>query len=166
MASVGAYEVVNDFSKMTCSSRLLTSQDHVYADGVLVNVLHGLLRVEAVVTLSGNRHQATLDFEVTRELLQRDLRVGTHDDVGTRLVDRFAGSFALLLPNALHGETAELDSLRGAGGRSSDRIVRVRSVPKISKDRYAYRVAIRGVEKDKKENVQRVCMTSARIWNQ
>ena len=100
--SIGTYdsglEVTDSYT-----AQILTAKNDIDADGVLVNVVHGLLWVEAIVALFRNRNEAALNLEVTRKLLEGDLRVRTHDDVGTGLVDRLACLLALLLPDALHG---------------------------------------------------------------
>jgi hypothetical protein len=92
-------------------NRARTAKDHEDTNGVLVDELHSSLRVKPVVTLVRDWHQTTLDVKVTSELLERDLRIGTHDNVRAWLVNGFAGCLALFLPDALHSETAELNRL-------------------------------------------------------
>lgn len=53
----------------------------------------------------------------------------THDNVGAGVVNALAGSLAVLLPDALHGESAQLDGFRGAGSRRTDGFGGVRGVP-------------------------------------
>lgn len=107
----------------------LTAQNDIYTDRVLVDILHRLLRVQPVLALDGDGHQTALDLEVARELLERHLRVRAHDDVRAGLVDALAGGFAFRLPDALHSEAAQLNSLGGAGGGGADRVVHVGRVP-------------------------------------
>ena len=57
----------------------------------------------------------------------------THDDVWPRFVNTFPSSLALLLPDALHGESTELDGFRGSRCRSTDSLSSVGSMPQIGK---------------------------------
>jgi hypothetical protein len=90
---------------------LLTAKNDEHSDGILVNIFHGFFRVEPVVALDGDGNESALHFKVPGKLFQGNLGVGTHDDIGTRIVNTLACSFALGLPNSLHGETAKLDGL-------------------------------------------------------
>jgi hypothetical protein len=56
-----------------------------------------------------------------------------------RFMDTLAGSLALFLPDALHGQSPELYSLRGAGGGGSYRLFGGGCMPHISKDGNAYK---------------------------
>jgi hypothetical protein len=98
------------------------AEDDEHSDRVLVHKLHRPLRVKAVLALHAHRHKSALNIEVSRELLERDLRVCAHDNVGAWFVDALSLRLALLLPNLLHRQTAELDRLGRAGRRSSDRV--------------------------------------------
>src|SRR5258708_5640354 len=89
-----------------------TAKNHVYTDRVFVDIFHGFLRVKSVLAFNGDRNKSHLYFEVASEFLESYLSVGTHDNVGTRLMDRFSRSLAFLLPDALHGQPPELNGLR------------------------------------------------------
>ena len=99
------------------------SEDDEHTNSVLINELHGLLRVEPIATLLADRHQAALYVEVPGEFLESNLGVRAHDDVGTRLVDRKPLLLASFLPQTLHGEASELDSFGRAGGACAYRSV-------------------------------------------
>jgi hypothetical protein len=103
------------------------SQDHKHADGILVNGLPHLRGVEAIMGLFGDREDLGLDLEIPRELFQRDLRVGSHDDVG------FLGAETLvtahLLPEPFLRETAKVNGFAAAGGGSSNRRLTLRYAP-------------------------------------
>lgn len=134
VAGVGACGAYKPHKTLDEGSKELTAKDNVDTNGVLVNVFHSLLSVKAVAALVGDGDETALDLEVASELLKRNLGVGTHNDVRARLVDRLARLLALLLPDALHGKTAKLDSLRRAGSRGTNSAVGVGRVPEVSED--------------------------------
>ena len=88
-----------------------TAKNHVYTNRVFVDIFHGFLRVKSVLALDGDRNKSHLYIEVASEFLKSYLSIGTHDNVGTRLVDGFTSGFAFLLPDALHSQATELDCL-------------------------------------------------------
>jgi len=106
-----------------------TSKDDVDTNGVLIDELHGLFGVKPIMALLGDRHKARLHVEVTSELLERDLRIRAHDDVGAGLVDALAGGLALLLPDALHREASELNGLGGASRGGTDGLAALGRMP-------------------------------------
>lgn len=81
-----------------------------------------------------NGHNVHLDLEIPGELLQRDLSVTTHDNVGSRLVNGLPRLLAFLLPYSLHGKATKLYSLRRTGSSGSNGLMRRWSVPKIGED--------------------------------
>lgn len=138
--------------------RVLTAQDDINTDGVFVHVIHSLLGVKPVLTLHRDRDQAPdnphrvqlsvgynddrilhLNLEVPRELLQSNLSITAHDNVGSRLVDRFARLLAVFLPYSLHGKTTKLDGLRGASGGRSNSLMRGWCMPEVCKDGDAWK---------------------------
>jgi len=92
-------------------ARVCAAEDDKDADGVFVYKVHRALGVETVVGFDGYGHETAFNVKVTGKFLEGDLSVGAHDDIGARFVDGFAGSLAFVLPDALHGEAAELDCL-------------------------------------------------------
>ena len=68
-------------------TRIGTSENDIDPDCVFVDVLHGLLGIEPILAFDGDRDKSTLDFEVTSELLECNLGIGTHDNIGPRLVN-------------------------------------------------------------------------------
>ena len=88
-----------------------TAKNHIYTDRVFVDIFHGSLRVKSVVAFDGDRNKAHFYVEVASEFLESYLSVGTHDNVGTRLMDRFPRCLAFLLPDTFHGQPTELNGL-------------------------------------------------------
>jgi hypothetical protein len=86
-----------------------TSQDDKDPNGIPVNVLLYQFRVKSELALLRNWQDSSLDFEVTGELLQCYLSIGSHDDVGLRRVLALLRTF--LLPTSLHRQPAKVDSL-------------------------------------------------------
>ena len=116
-----------------------TAKNHVYTDRVFVDIFHGFLRVKSVLALDGDRNKSHLYIEVASEFLKSYLSIGTHDNVGTRLVDRFSRCLAFLLPDTFHGQPSELNSLRRARCSGTHGIVVGRCVPKLGQYGNAYR---------------------------
>ena len=116
-----------------------TAKDHVYTDRVFVDVFHGFLWVKSVLALDGDRNKSHLYVEVASEFLESYLSIGTHDNVGTRLVDRFSRCLAFLLPDTFHGQPTELNGLRRARCSGTHGIVMGRRVPKLGQYGNAYR---------------------------
>ena len=81
---------------------MLTSENDVDTDCVLIDVFHSPLGVQSVVALLRNGNEAHFNLEVARKLLERNLSIGTHDDVRAWFVDGLASGLALLLPDTLH----------------------------------------------------------------
>ena len=111
-----------------------TAKNDIYTDGVFVDKLHGFLGVQPVFALGADRDEAALYFKVASEFLEGNLGIGTHDDVGARLMNGFTGGLATLLPDAFHGKTPELDGLGRASSGGADGLFSRRSMPKIGED--------------------------------
>ena len=90
------------------------AQDDKYTDGVLINVLFDQLRVQSIAGLGTDGQDASLNLEISSELFQRHLSIGTHQDVGLACILSLFS--ALLLPASLHGQAAEMDGFRGTSG--------------------------------------------------
>jgi hypothetical protein len=89
-----------------------TAKDDINANGIFIDIFHGLLGVKPILALNADWYEAAFNLEVTCKLFKSDLGIRTHDDVGARLMDRFAVSLATLLPASLHGQTTQLYSFR------------------------------------------------------
>ena len=61
-----------------------TAQNDENTDRILVDIFHSPLRVEPVLALDGDGNKTTFNIKVSGELLQRNLRVGAHDDVRSK----------------------------------------------------------------------------------
>lgn len=81
--------------------------------------------------LLGNRDQTALDLKVSRKLLQSDLRLRTHDDVRSRLVNTLARSLHLHLPAAFESETTEHDGFGGTSAGCAQGGSGLGSVPEV-----------------------------------
>lgn len=133
--------------------RVLTAQDDIDTDGVFVHVIHSLLGVKPVLTLDRDRDQSPdnphrvqlsvrcsdgrilhLNLEVPRELLQGNLSITSHYDIGPRFVDGFTRRLAFLLPDSLHGKSTKLDGLRRASSGRSNSLVRGWCMPEVCED--------------------------------
>ena len=79
-----------------------TAENHVDTNGIFIDIVQNFLRVKPVLALNGDRDKSCLHFKVASEFLEGHLSVGTHDNVRSGFVDRFASGFAFLLPEALH----------------------------------------------------------------
>ena len=100
-----------------------TAKNNVYTYCVFVDIFHRSLRVKSVLALNGDRNKPHLYFEVASEFLESNLGIGTHDNVGAGLMDRFSRSLAFLLPDTLHGQPPELNGLRRTGRSGTHGVV-------------------------------------------
>lgn len=116
-------------------ARVGAAQNDEDANGVLVQALSDQVRIEAELTLLRHVEDPRLDLEVPRKLLQRDLGVGAHDDVGSRRV--LARRPALFLPSALHGQPSEMDGFGGADCRGAHGVFVLLRTPEVGDDRHA-----------------------------
>lgn len=84
-----------------------TSENNEHTYRVLVNVLLDKLWVEAIVGFGRHGQNSSLNLEVARKLLQRNLSIRSHENIGLRRI--LACSLALFLPTPLHGKTSQVD---------------------------------------------------------
>jgi len=63
------------------------SENDIDPNRVFVDVLHGFLGIEPILAFNGDRDKSTFNFEVTSELLERNLGICTHDNIRPGLVD-------------------------------------------------------------------------------
>ena len=115
-------------------SVVITSKNDVHPDRVFIHVLHRALRVKPVVAFFGDGDEPHFNVEVARELFKGHLRVRTHDDIRSGLVNGLSCRLALFLPDALHGQTSKLNGLRRSGRCGTNSVVRVGCVPQVGKD--------------------------------
>ncbi len=107
------------------------TQDRHDADGVVVALRDGVLRIE-VVALAAHRHDAGLHVPVPAELLPAHLDVRTHDQIRPpRPVVDPRG------PATLEGKAREHARLAGARRRAAGGVVGVGRVPQVREDRHA-----------------------------
>ena len=90
------------------------SEDSTDADGVLVDEIDSLLRIDHETVLSAV-HKALLDIKVPSRLLPAHLHRRVHDEVG--VVVGLALGLPLIGPQLLHSEHTEHDALGAANGR-------------------------------------------------
>ena len=125
-------EDLGDLLDRLVVARVGRPEDDKDADRVLVDRVPHQVGVQAVRALLRDRQDAGLDVKVARELLQRDLRVGAHDDVGLGRV--LALGLPELLPPPLHGQAAEVDGLGGADGGRADGLLGLLHAPEVGED--------------------------------
>lgn len=77
----------------------------------------------------------TIDGRMSSILLQRNLRIGPHNDVW--ILGALSLASPLLLPQPLHGQSSEMDSLAGPSGCGSYRSLPFRNLPHVCNHRDA-----------------------------
>ncbi len=107
----------------------LTPENDIDTNGVLVDIFHGSFGIESVVALFRDGHQTRFDIEIAGELLECNLSICAHNDVWTWLMDGLSSSLTLLLPDALHGESAELNGLGRPRSGGTDGLLRRGCIP-------------------------------------
>lgn len=97
-------QIVNSLDILVFSS-VCRSQNRTDTDGVFVDQIHALFRVNYIAFVRAV-DVALLDIEVTCGLLPAHLHGRVHDHVGVAKV--FSSGLALVLPPLLHGERTAL----------------------------------------------------------